>query len=386
MAIDYARIIKNTMGNATEYTAPSSSNSGTTWYLSNWTSDGRGTWASQPVLTINGQQYRFNTPQEYIAKLQELKGRGLSGPLDQYIQQFQGAVPEWESSIIRNVSSTGNAADAGADTGGASRGPANSDQGGYVPDPNNPGGPWIPDPNNTPADNPPGYVFNPQQRQGSAQDLLGNYETPAGLRNNLDVRRLFPWLSDPQGAAQNTLAQAGFNTGVDNPFTSFLEGELPQMANIARIQNIMAGGRGHNEDIQANAPRMLGGGITRSHGEGLMGGLVDMARRAQRGMGQLTDEQKADARAVFANPAATAADRERVQGYLNPGGLTFTQGAYADRYLTDPEEALKLRDSLLDLAPDLRQSQRRISQNRLRQFGNVAGGMPNASIWDFLGY
>lgn len=44
------------------------------WNLSSWNTSGSGTWTQQPVLTINGEQFKFDTPQEYINKLQEVKG------------------------------------------------------------------------------------------------------------------------------------------------------------------------------------------------------------------------------------------------------------------------------------------------------------------------
>ena len=59
------------------------------WNLSSWTSTGTG-WGQQPILTVNGQQYKFNTPQEYQAALTQLKGQGMTGNLDTFISQFNG--------------------------------------------------------------------------------------------------------------------------------------------------------------------------------------------------------------------------------------------------------------------------------------------------------
>ncbi len=70
--------------------------SSTSWQLSRWQSTGNGSWSQQPTLTINGQSYVFATPAEYIAKLQELRSiPGMTGPIDQYISEFQSAVPEF---------------------------------------------------------------------------------------------------------------------------------------------------------------------------------------------------------------------------------------------------------------------------------------------------
>ena len=46
-----------------------------TWNLSSWNASG-GKFTTQPVLTINGQDFTFNTPQEYIDKMQSA---GLTG-------------------------------------------------------------------------------------------------------------------------------------------------------------------------------------------------------------------------------------------------------------------------------------------------------------------
>lgn len=58
------------------------------WNLSNWNSQGS-SFTQQPVLTVNGQNYTFNTPGEYINALSQIKNTGATGNLDQFISQFQ---------------------------------------------------------------------------------------------------------------------------------------------------------------------------------------------------------------------------------------------------------------------------------------------------------
>ena len=60
------------------------------WKISNWQMGENG-WATQPILTINGKEYRFNTPQEYITAMSGLPD------VSKYTNQFQSAIPYWES-------------------------------------------------------------------------------------------------------------------------------------------------------------------------------------------------------------------------------------------------------------------------------------------------
>lgn len=70
------------------------------WYLSSWTGSG-GTWQQQPVLTINGQQFRFNTPQEYIDKMNQA---GINdGQANTFKQQFQNIASGWNSGSNQNT-------------------------------------------------------------------------------------------------------------------------------------------------------------------------------------------------------------------------------------------------------------------------------------------
>lgn len=76
------------------------------WYLSSWNTTGNGSWQTQPTLTINGTQYKFNTPQEYIDKLNWLKSQGATGNLDTFINQFNSALPEFKSSQTSQTTNT----------------------------------------------------------------------------------------------------------------------------------------------------------------------------------------------------------------------------------------------------------------------------------------
>ena len=62
------------------------------WSLSSWRMNDDSSWKQQPVLTINGQSFRFNTPKEYFDKLNEIKSLGASGDINTIINQMQKGV------------------------------------------------------------------------------------------------------------------------------------------------------------------------------------------------------------------------------------------------------------------------------------------------------
>lgn len=63
------------------------------WNLSYWTTTGSGSWAQKPILTINGQNFQYDTPQEYINKMD---AAGINdGQSGLFRQQFQNAAPEF---------------------------------------------------------------------------------------------------------------------------------------------------------------------------------------------------------------------------------------------------------------------------------------------------
>lgn len=71
--------------------SPSSPSQNDEWYLSSWSMGSDGKWATQPTLTINGQQYKFNSPQEYIDKMSGLTGSNVST----FTGQLQKVVPQY---------------------------------------------------------------------------------------------------------------------------------------------------------------------------------------------------------------------------------------------------------------------------------------------------
>ena len=60
------------------------------WYLSAWTAGSY--WIQKPTLTINGTNYTYDTPQEYITKLQWIKSNGWTWNIDLMISQLQWIV------------------------------------------------------------------------------------------------------------------------------------------------------------------------------------------------------------------------------------------------------------------------------------------------------
>lgn len=96
---------------STQTPAPTStSNAGVTkdssWQLSNWTTNGQGGWAQTPTLTVDGKNYTFSSPADYINMLNSLKNAGVSGPLDQMIGQFNYAIPEFTTAKSTPVNQT----------------------------------------------------------------------------------------------------------------------------------------------------------------------------------------------------------------------------------------------------------------------------------------
>jgi hypothetical protein len=81
--------------------ATTTNNSTASWNLSSWQMGSNG-WATQPVLTIDGQNYTFATPQEYIDKMQGLQGANAST----FIGQFQSALPYWQTTTAGKTSSS----------------------------------------------------------------------------------------------------------------------------------------------------------------------------------------------------------------------------------------------------------------------------------------
>lgn len=72
------------------------------WHLSSWNSSGN-QWTQQPTLTIDGRDYKFSTPQEYINAMQGLPDS--NGNLQTFIGQFQSVVPHF-SNTQQNTQNT----------------------------------------------------------------------------------------------------------------------------------------------------------------------------------------------------------------------------------------------------------------------------------------
>jgi len=77
--------------NNTNNNPPSNNNSSPQWNLSAWNAADN-QWTQQPVLTINGQQFRFDRPDQYIDKM---KSAGISGgDYSRVISELQG-IADW---------------------------------------------------------------------------------------------------------------------------------------------------------------------------------------------------------------------------------------------------------------------------------------------------
>lgn len=64
------------------------------WSISKWKVK-NGTWTTQPILTVNGQQFTYPTPQGYIDKFIALKGIRAYVRFDTNITKFQAALKVW---------------------------------------------------------------------------------------------------------------------------------------------------------------------------------------------------------------------------------------------------------------------------------------------------
>jgi hypothetical protein len=86
------------------------------WDISSWATTGVGGWKQQPILTIEKQQFKFGTPQEYLSRLQKMEG----GDIDRVRKELGNANFQWQN--VGNVEAVIQAAkNAGADTGFKSR-------------------------------------------------------------------------------------------------------------------------------------------------------------------------------------------------------------------------------------------------------------------------
>jgi len=159
------------------------SNSNITWNLSSWTSSGSN-WTKQPVLTINGQQYIFNTPQEYINKLNELKSGGATGNLDLFASQFQNIVPNFIKQPVV------------AETHQSKTGTFNA-QGMFVPD--------------VPKNVSPQNSFNVGQRVNGPEAIAAAKAAGYTLKNGSDIGSSWPSYEIAAPTNQNQLYQTEYD-------------------------------------------------------------------------------------------------------------------------------------------------------------------------------
>ena len=64
----------------------------TDWYMSEWSTTGAGAWKQQPSLRVGSNQYKFNTPQEYLDKMKGLTGTNVQ----EFTKQLQSAAIQYE--------------------------------------------------------------------------------------------------------------------------------------------------------------------------------------------------------------------------------------------------------------------------------------------------
>ena len=64
------------------------------WSITKWKVK-NGTWVTQPILTVNGKQFTYQTPQGYIDKLIALKAVRAYKRFDTHIAKFQAALKVW---------------------------------------------------------------------------------------------------------------------------------------------------------------------------------------------------------------------------------------------------------------------------------------------------
>ena len=64
------------------------------WSITKWKVK-NGTWVTQPILTVNGKQFTYPTPQGYIDKLIALKAVRAYKRFDTHIAKFQAALKVW---------------------------------------------------------------------------------------------------------------------------------------------------------------------------------------------------------------------------------------------------------------------------------------------------
>lgn len=195
----------------------------------------------------------------------------------------------------------------------------------------------------------PGFVFNPQMRQGSAQSLIqGGFQ--GGPTSELDIKRLMPFATDPEFASRNLLRGYGFNVDSDNPFVNFMQGVTPDLVERTRMRNVLAGKSGGEQQTLGDIQGVLGSGRTQG-GIDFITGLRDLQAK------------------YMANPESLGAEQRGLAEKLN-----------------DPDEAFRMFNMGQDLSPDLMTPavQRNIKMRMMDRFKNQAGAGQGTSFLDFL--
>lgn len=217
--------------------------------------------------------------------------------------------------------------------------------------PNNSGSSNNPSSTNNPTGNPvipELHNFNPTQRSGSVQDLIGGGFQKDGL-NEYDIDRLFQFDSDPEAASRNILAGYGFNTDVESPITEYLQSILPDQYQLAQYQNIVGGGAGKNVDVfnMLGSQQGFGGGFG---GQGFQADLDSMLGKFESGGEGLTDAQR----------------------------------AFATDLMGDKKKQFALSTNFGAMPRNMRNSYSKLHGGMLQKYQNQAAANPNASYWSFL--
>ena len=105
----YYQVAPTNTSSSYSNTSNNTNNKGSTpeWNLSSWKTDGTGKFSQAPVLTVNGQVQNYNTPDEYVNALSNIKSQGSDGPLDQFINEFNAVRGEFKTPNVINSSLMG---------------------------------------------------------------------------------------------------------------------------------------------------------------------------------------------------------------------------------------------------------------------------------------
>ena len=198
--------------------------------------------------------------------------------------------------------------------------------------------------------NTPGFVFDPQFRQGNAQSLI-QQGMQAGPTSEMDINRLFDFAGDPAAAGRNVLRGYGFNVDSDNPFVNFMQNQMPQTIDRLRYQNVLSGKSAGNQQTLGDINGVMNSGSSLG-GTDFITGLRDLSNRYRNNTGpELNAEQKALAEKLN-NP--------------DEAFNLWNMGQNTSRDLMTPQVAANIKRRMLD------------------RFNNRAAANLNTSFLDFL--